>query len=115
MDIANAPKKQPCPECGAWVKRLSRTPQLATYEHKRCNISFMESLRPNRRNVAIIKRIKQLELQRRSQKMARAEAMQVHPAEGPAQPKRRSRWAEAVAIIIKKIKNVVGAKLRRGD
>ncbi len=85
MDISNAPKKQPCPECGAWAKRVSRTPQLATYFHKHCNISFMESLRPNRRNVAIIKRLRQLELRRRAQKMARVEEMQVHP-EGPAEP-----------------------------
>jgi len=41
----NAPKRQPCPKCGGWRKRRTRTATLATYQCNPCNLSHIVSLR----------------------------------------------------------------------
>lgn len=41
----NAPKSQPCPECGSWVKRRSKAPTTAEYYCTKNRLRIIISLR----------------------------------------------------------------------
>jgi len=40
----NAPKHQPCPECGSWVKRRSKSETTASYYCTKCHLKNIISL-----------------------------------------------------------------------
>jgi len=39
----NMPKRQPCPQCGKWVKRGKKTESGAYYFHKKCDCGWFVS------------------------------------------------------------------------
>ena len=41
----NAPKRQPCPNCQKWVKRVSKTMNRADYYCSKCELTNIISLR----------------------------------------------------------------------
>lgn len=38
--MPNAPKRQPCPKCHGWARRVGKTLGLAQYQCKGCQVRF---------------------------------------------------------------------------
>lgn len=58
--LPNAPKKQPCDECDAWVRRIKQGPQFAVYHCSRHGdlIISLKQPRPKELPARVIKKLR---------------------------------------------------------